>query len=200
MLSPAHTAGENIYAAPSWDGRAFVYEKTRVSNMARCDQFLDIFSEARCNMIEMNAEQHDGSIADAEFVTHLTGRLLGDNNLLPPTPVTSKEYSALCDVVDMTAGDSFDLFFGMFKFNNRAACYLNKMRDNLAHLERQLAAKDAYLAASAEMRNSDRQRLLAETKMLLREVAKTDFSEDQEVKQKKRKGATKKNEDEKAKQ
>lgn len=188
MLSPAHARGENIYAAPSWDGRPMVYEKVRVSNMARCEQFLDIFAEARCNMVEMNSEQHDNSIADAEFVTHLTGRLLSEKRLLPPTPVTSKEYAALCDVADMTAGDSFDMFFGMFKFNDRAADHLSKMRDNLSQLERQLAAKDAYLAASAEMRNSDRQRLLAETKMLLREVVRGDFMAE-EGKKKKKKGA-----------
>jgi arogenate dehydrogenase (NADP+) len=171
MLSPA--TPENPYTPSSWEGRPMVYEKVRVSNNSRCEKFLDIFAEARCQMVEMNAEQHDASIADAEFVTHLTGRLLSDKHLLPPTPVSSKEYAALCDVADMTAGDSFDLFFGMFKYNDRAKDHLDKMRDNLARLERQLAAKEAYLAASAEMRNTDRHRLLAETKLLLREVAKS---------------------------
>jgi hypothetical protein len=46
------------------------------------------------------------------------------------------------------------------------------LRDNLATLERQLAAKEAYLAASAEMHNRDRQLLLEETRLLLKEVAK----------------------------
>jgi prephenate dehydrogenase len=96
-----------------------VYEKVRISDIRRCEAFLNIFGEARCQMVEMTAEQHDASTADAEFVTHLTGRLL-DHDLLPATPVTSKEYAALCDVADMTSGDSFDLFFGMFKFNSRA--------------------------------------------------------------------------------
>lgn len=163
---------ENPYASSSWDGRPLVYEKVRVSNVPRLEKFLKIFQEARCQLVEMSAEQHDASIADAEFVTHLTGRLLTDKQLLPPTPVISKEYAALCDVADMTSGDSFDLFFGMFKFNDRAKDHLSKMRENLSTLERQLAAKEAYLAASAEMRNTDRQRLLAETKLLLQEVAK----------------------------
>jgi hypothetical protein len=60
----------------------------------------------------------------------------------------------------------------MFKFNERARDHLTKMRDNLSTLERQLAAKEAYLAASAEMQNSDRQRLIAETRLLLQEIAK----------------------------
>lgn len=167
-------AEDNPFADASslWDGRPLVFEKVRVSNIRRWEKLLKVFEEARCRLIEMKAEQHDASIADAEFVTHLTGYLLKNKQMLPPTPVISKEYAALCDVVDMTAGDSFDLFFGMFKYNDRARYHITKMRENLATLERQLAAKEAYLEASVEMRNSDRQRLLAETKLLLQEVAK----------------------------
>ena len=40
-------------------------------------------------------------------------------------------------------------------------------------MERKLAAKEAYLAASAEMKNTDRQQLLAECRMLLKEMAKS---------------------------
>eukprot|EP00977_Amphora_coffeiformis_P019889 scaffold7575_cov159-Amphora_coffeaeformis.AAC.4 len=162
---------DNPYASSEWDGRPLVYEKVRIADGRRCEKFLRIFQEARCQMVEMTAEQHDVSIADAEFVTHLTGRLLMDKQLLPPTPVISKEYAALCDVADMTSGDSFDLFFGMFKYNENARDHLTKLRDNLAALERQLAAKEAYLAATVELRNNERQRLLAETRQLLQEVA-----------------------------
>mmetsp|Transcript_28240 Transcript_28240/g.51111 ORF Transcript_28240/g.51111 Transcript_28240/m.51111 type:complete len:660 (-) Transcript_28240:1083-3062(-) len=139
MFGP--TSKEDPYSSPSWDGRPLVYEKVRIMDARRCDDFLSIFEDARCQLVEMTAEQHDASTADAEFVTHLTGRLL-DRQLLPATPVSSKEYAALCDVADMTSGDSFDLFFGMFKFNDRAKEHLNKMRDNLARVERQLAAKE----------------------------------------------------------
>jgi arogenate dehydrogenase (NADP+) len=170
MFGP--NAREDPYAVPALDGRPFVFEKARISDMRRCDAFLSIFEDARCQMVEMTAEQHDESTADADFVTHLMGRLL-DKDLLPATPVTSKEYAALCDVADMTSAESFELFFGMFKFNERAKDHLNKMRDNLAHVERQLAAKEAYLAASAEMKKTDRQRLLAETKSLLQEIVKS---------------------------
>lgn len=162
---------DDPYTSTTWDGHPMVYEKVRVSNVPRCEKFLHIFEEARCQMVEMTAEQHDASTADAEFVTHLTGRLL-DSHLLPASSVSSKEYAALCDVADMTSGDSFDLFFGMFKFNANAKDHINKMRDNLAKVERQLAAKEAYLAASLEMKNSDRQRLLAETKQLLQEIVR----------------------------
>lgn len=170
MIAAVASTEDNPYASSSWDGRPMVYDKIRISDVSRFERYLKIFSEARCQLVEMSAEQHDESIANAEFVTHLTGRLLADKQLLPPSPVVSKEYAALCDVADVTAGDSFDLFFGMFKYNDRAKDHIVKMRENLSRLERQLAAKEAYLAASTEMRNSDRQRLLAETKMLLREI------------------------------
>jgi arogenate dehydrogenase (NADP+), plant len=154
----------------TWDNRPVIYEKVRISNYARLESFLKIFDDARCRMVEMSSEQHDSSVADAEFVTHMVGRLLSEKQLLPPTPVRSKEYSALRDVTDMTASDTFDLFFGMFRYNPRARDHLNKLRDNLASMERQLVAKESYLAASSEMRSNDRQRLLAETKRLLQEV------------------------------
>jgi arogenate dehydrogenase (NADP+) len=175
MVGPAHfapTSDEDPYVASTWDGRPMVYEKVRVVDFERCEKFLKVFQEAHCQMVEMSAEQHDASIADAEFVTHLTGRLLVERQLLPPTPVVSKEYAALCDVADMTSGDSFDLFFGMFKFNDRARDHVTKLRENLSTLERQLAAREAYLEASAEIKNNDREWLLAETKLLLQEVAK----------------------------
>jgi prephenate dehydrogenase len=174
-------------ASTTWDGRPLIYEKVRVSNAARCEGFLKIFEDARCRMIEMNSEQHDATVADAEFVTHLTGRLLVDKKkLLPPTPVSSKEYAALCDVADMTLGDSFDLFFGMYKYNANAREHLHKMRENLANIERQLVAKESYLAASAELRHNDRKRLLAETKLLLREVVDNGglYDDDKRVNQK----------------
>ena len=170
-VTSSATELDDPYASSYWDGRPMVYERVRISDVPRFEKYLKIFEEARCRLVEMSAEQHDSSIADAEFVTHLTGRLLVDKELLPPSPVISKEYAALCDVAEMTSGDSFDLFFGMFKFNQNARLHLTKMRDNLAKLEQQLAAKEAYLAASAEMQNSDRQRLIAETKLLLQEIA-----------------------------
>lgn len=166
--------GESMSAATMsdlWDGRPMAYERVRISNMQRCERYLDIFEEARCQVLEIESDQHDTSTADAEFVTHMVGRLL-DRKLLPPTPVMSKEYAALNEVAEMTAGDSFDMFFGMFKYNERAKDYLMAMRENLADVERKLAAREAYLAAKAEMRQSDRQRLLAETKLLLQELAK----------------------------
>mmetsp|Transcript_34424 Transcript_34424/g.63468 ORF Transcript_34424/g.63468 Transcript_34424/m.63468 type:complete len:764 (+) Transcript_34424:91-2382(+) len=155
------------------DGVPIVYEKVRISDSLRADCFLSIFERARSQMVEMSAEDHDTYVANAEFVTHLTGRLL-DRDLLPVTPVRSKEYSALCNVAEMTANDQFDMFYGMFKYNDQAKVMLNTMRENLARVERKIAAKEAYLSASAEMKNTDRQKLIAECRLLLREMARSE--------------------------
>jgi arogenate dehydrogenase (NADP+), plant len=171
MFGPS-TGSRNTDDTGGLDGRSMVYEKVRVNNVPRCDKFLGIFEQARCNLVEMDSAQHDATTADAEFVTHLVGRLL-DQKLLPPTPVMSPEYEDLCNLADMTAEDSFDLFFGMYKYNPRAREHLATMRENLANIERQLAGREAYLGAKAEMKQSDRQRLLAETRLLLQELAKS---------------------------
>lgn len=166
----------------SWDGQPFVYDKVRVRNERVADAFLNVFERARCQMVKMTAEQQDAHMADAEFVTHLAGRLLGSGKMLPPTPVSSKEYAALCDVTDMTSGDTFDLFYGMYRYNPKAKEHISKLRENLAKVERQLAAKEAFLAAKAEFQNSDRQRLIAECRQLLHEVAKKGSSKSDEDK------------------
>jgi prephenate dehydratase/prephenate dehydrogenase len=176
VLSPSNAEALAEAANSLWEGRPMVYERARISNMQRCDRYLKIFEKARCQVVEMMSDQHDATTADAEFVTHMVGRLL-DQDMLPPTPVMSKEYEALSDVADMTSGDSFDLFFGMFKNNPRAKEHLSAMRENLASLERQLAAREAYLMAKDEMKKSDRQRLLAETRLLLQELAKNGIAD-----------------------
>lgn len=169
MFGPSTSGGST---SKSWDGQPVVYDKVRVRNERVANAYLNIFERERCQMVMMSAEQQDAHMADAEFVTHLTGRLLGCGKMLPPTPVASREYAALCDVTDMTSADTFDLFYGMYKYNPRAKDHISMVRENLAKVERQLAAKEAFLAARAEIQNSDRQRLVAECRQLLHEVAK----------------------------
>lgn len=156
----------------SWDGQSMAYEKVRITDERRADAYLKVFEKARCRLVQMTAEQQDLHTADAEFVTHLVGRLLGSGKILPPTPISSKECAALRDVADMISGDSFDQFFGMYKYNPRAQEHISSLRESLAKVERQLVAKEAFLAAKSEFKDFDRQRLIAECRQLLHEVAK----------------------------
>lgn len=178
MFGPSDRSGtieDDAHLKYSWDGQPMVYDMVRVGDVRRADSFLSIFERARCQMVAMTAEEHDELTADAEFVTHLTGRIL-DRHMLPATPVSSREYAALCDVAEMTSGDTLDMFYGLYKYNPNAKEAMAKMRENLARIERQLAGKEAYLTAKAELQNSERQKLLAETRHLLEQIALDDAS------------------------
>ena len=151
-----------------------VFERARVANVPRCDKYLSIFENARCEVVEEIASDHDATVSDAQFVTHLVGRLL-DQDLLTPTPIASKEYKDLTKIAEMANGGSFDRFYGMYKYNKRGAEHIRQLRENLAALECELAAKGAYLSAKEELIKGDRQKLLSETRMLLQELAKSDY-------------------------
>lgn len=120
-------------------------------------------------MIEMSCEKHDEYAANSQFITHLTGRILWQQNL-SPTPIDTKGFQTVLTLVENTCKDSFDLFFGLYYYNSYATNQLQKIRDALARVERQLAAKEAYLAARAEVNNEQRSRILEECKSLIREA------------------------------
>ena len=110
--------GVTVVATPTvgptgiWEGRQMVFERARVATIQRCDRYLKIFENARCDVVEEMASDHDATISDAQFVTHLVGRLL-DQDLLTPTPIMSKEYKDLSKISEMATAGSFDRFYGM---------------------------------------------------------------------------------------
>lgn len=120
-------------------------------------------------MIEMTSEQHDEYAANSQFITHLTGRILWQQNL-SPTPIDTKGFQTVLKLVENTCADSFDLFFGLYYYNQYASDQLQKIREALSQVERQLAAKEAYLAAKAEVANDQRTRILEECRSLMRDV------------------------------
>ncbi|XP_017411998.1 arogenate dehydrogenase 1, chloroplastic isoform X2 [Vigna angularis] len=106
-----------------WNGLAFVYDKVRIgadeSRTSRCDRFLDIFSSEGCRMVEMSCAEHDWHAAGSQFITHTTGRFL-EKLTLEATPIDTKGYETLLSLVENTAGDSFDLYYGLFLYNANA--------------------------------------------------------------------------------
>ncbi|XP_047168396.1 arogenate dehydrogenase 1, chloroplastic-like isoform X1 [Vigna umbellata] len=106
-----------------WNGLAFVYDKVRIgadeSRTSRCDLFLDIFSSEGCRMVEMSCAEHDWHAAGSQFITHTTGRFL-EKLTLEATPIDTKGYETLLSLVENTAGDSFDLYYGLFLYNANA--------------------------------------------------------------------------------
>ena len=152
-----------------WQGLPFLYDRVRISNDERCNRFLSLWENERCKMIEMTSEQHDEYAANSQFITHLTGRILWQQNLIP-TPIDTKGFQTVLNLIENTAKDSFDLFYGLYYYNEYAGIQLQKIREALSKVERQLAAKEAYLAAKAESNNDQRAQLLNEMRSLMNEV------------------------------
>lgn len=177
MFGPSDRASTlpESYRSMSLDGQPMLYDNVRIKNTRRSDTFLSIFEQARCQMVAMTAEQHDELIADSEFVTHLTGRVL-HKHVLGPMPVASKEFTALTELADMTSIDSLDMFYGLYKFNPRAKAAMAKFRESLAEIEVEMASKEAYLTAKAEFQDIERQRLVAEMRQLFQQIESEDDS------------------------
>ena len=104
----------------SWAGLPLVFDKVRVGKSAsrqrRADAFLRFFEKEGCRMVEMACEEHDRLSAGTQFVTHTVGRVLGEMRL-GPTPIDTRGYESLLSLVDNTAHDSFDLYYGLFMYN-----------------------------------------------------------------------------------
>lgn len=120
-------------------------------------------------MIEMTCEQHDEYAANSQFITHLTGRILGQQDL-KPTPIDTKGFQTVLKLVENTCQDSFELFFGLYHYNKYAENQLQSIREALAKVERQLAAKEAYLKARSEVNIDQRNRILQECRAIMREA------------------------------
>ncbi len=152
-----------------WQGLPFVYERVRIQDFARAERFLSIWELERCKMIEMSCDTHDKYAADSQFITHLTGRILGQQGL-QPTPIDTRGFQSVLKLVDNTCRDSFDLFYGLFKYNKHSSDQIQRLREAFANVERQLAAKEAYLAARTEIMQDERKKLFAECRTLIREA------------------------------
>ena len=67
----------------------------------------------------MTCEEHDRQAASTQFVTHTVGRMLGAMELAS-TEINTRGYEALLQLVNNTNHDSFDLYYGLFLYNNNA--------------------------------------------------------------------------------
>lgn len=67
-------------------------------------------------MVEMSCEAHDEQAANTQFITHTVGRVLGQMNV-QSTSINTKGYESLLNLVQNTSNDSFDLYYGLFMYN-----------------------------------------------------------------------------------
>ncbi|KNA03712.1 hypothetical protein SOVF_206530 [Spinacia oleracea] len=113
-----------------WGGLPFVYDKVRIGKaerrIRRCENFLDVFRRAGCRVEEMTCAEHDKYAAGSQFITHFLGRVLEKLDL-EDTPINTKGYESLLNLVDNTSKDSFELFYGLFLYNQNAMEQLERL-------------------------------------------------------------------------
>ncbi|KAI4387464.1 hypothetical protein MLD38_005292 [Melastoma candidum] len=114
----------------SWVGLNFMYDKVRLweedERIERCEKFLNIFSAEGCRMVEMSCADHDKYAAGSQFITHTVGRVL-EKFGLEESPIGTKGYEKLIDLVENTKGDSFELYYGLFLYNKNAMEQLERL-------------------------------------------------------------------------
>jgi prephenate dehydrogenase len=122
--------------------RAFKEEYSYTEAMDRIERFLSIWEEEGCRMVPLSCKSHDEFAANSQFITHLMGRILGAQGL-QKTPIDTKGFESVLKLIDSTTADSFDLFYGLYKFNiKNSISVINKLQnamddvvDNLKILE-----------------------------------------------------------------
>ncbi|KDP35885.1 hypothetical protein JCGZ_10455 [Jatropha curcas] len=88
-------------------------------------------------MLEMSCQDQDKYAAGSQFITHTIGRVLKMLKL-ESTPINTKGYESLLDLVENTAGDSFDLYYGLFMYNKNALEMLERLDLAFESLRKQL--------------------------------------------------------------
>jgi arogenate dehydrogenase (NADP+) len=95
-----------------------------------------------CKMTNLSCEEHDRLAAGSQFVTHLTGRVLG-KLALKSTPINTKGFESLLALIDSTSADSFDLFYALYAHNQNSTEQLTMFAQALEAIRADLvAAKD----------------------------------------------------------
>ncbi|XP_065872667.1 arogenate dehydrogenase 2, chloroplastic-like [Euphorbia lathyris] len=128
----------------SWTGLPLVFDKVRIGNkedrVNRCEKFLDVFAREGCRMVEMSCAEHDRYAAGSQFVTHTMGRVL-EKFGLESSPINTKGYETLLDLVENTSGDSFELYYGLFMYNKNAMEQLQRLDMAFEAIKQELFGK-----------------------------------------------------------
>jgi arogenate dehydrogenase (NADP+), plant len=93
--------------------------EAHVEGMDRMERFLSIWEEEGCRMVPLSCREHDAYAANSQFITHLVGRVLGSQGLAE-TPIDTSGFQSVLKLVDTTTADSFDLFYGLYKYNQNS--------------------------------------------------------------------------------
>mmetsp|Transcript_30439 Transcript_30439/g.61720 ORF Transcript_30439/g.61720 Transcript_30439/m.61720 type:complete len:461 (+) Transcript_30439:75-1457(+) len=112
--------------------------EAHVEGMDRMERFLSIWEEEGCRMVPMSCADHDEYAANSQFITHLMGRILGSQGL-SKTPIDTKGFESVLKLIGNTMADSFDLFYGLYKYNKNSVETIRQLQsalsDVVVHLE-----------------------------------------------------------------
>jgi hypothetical protein len=111
--------------------------EAHIEGKDRIERFLSIWEEEGCRMVPLSCKDHDIYAANSQFITHLMGRILGAQGL-EPTPIDTKGFDSVLRVIDSTTADSFELFYGLYKYNQNSMDTIIKLRNSMEDVVQQL--------------------------------------------------------------
>lgn len=111
--------------------------EAHVEAMDRIERFLSIWEEEGCRMVPMSCQAHDAYAANSQFITHLMGRILGAQGLRM-TPIDTKGFESVLTLVKSTTADSFDLFYGLYKYNQNSMKTIQQLKAAMEDVEENL--------------------------------------------------------------
>eukprot|EP00566_Odontella_aurita_P009878 CAMPEP_0113548230 /NCGR_PEP_ID=MMETSP0015_2-20120614/12781_1 /TAXON_ID=2838 /ORGANISM="Odontella" /LENGTH=433 /DNA_ID=CAMNT_0000448843 /DNA_START=62 /DNA_END=1363 /DNA_ORIENTATION=- /assembly_acc=CAM_ASM_000160 len=115
--------------------------EAHLEGMDRMERFLSIWEEEGCRMVALSCADHDAHAANSQFITHLMGRILGSQGL-GPTPIDTKGFETVLKLVENTNADSFDLFYGLYKYNENSPQTIKKLQVALDEVVQNLRQKE----------------------------------------------------------
>ena len=125
-------------AKDSWKNLPFVFEKVRLNqHYDKAEKIINFFRNKECKIVEITSEEHDKMAANTQFITHLTGRILNEIKI-ESTPINTKGFNYLLDIMDNTCNDSLDLFQGLYKNNSQSIEILDKFENAIQSIKNNL--------------------------------------------------------------
>ncbi len=111
--------------------------EAHIEGVDRMERFLSIWEEEGCRMVPLSCKEHDTYAANSQFITHLMGRILGEQGLAP-TPIDTKGFESVMKLIGTTTADSFELFYGLYKYNQNSMDTILNLRNSMDDVVKKL--------------------------------------------------------------
>jgi arogenate dehydrogenase (NADP+) len=118
------------------------HSESHIEGMDRMERFLSIWEEEECRMVPLSCKAHDEYAASSQFITHLMGRILGAQGL-SQTPIDTKGFESVLKLIGSTTADSFDLFYGLYKYNKNSLDIITSLQAAMDDVVKNLKEMEA---------------------------------------------------------